>query len=85
MYARRGEVLAARSAAGKGVPFILSTVSVCALDEVVSGSRGSDLVSTLCHARSRTYAPPLGTRKVGSGCTALVVTVDMPVPGNPIP
>jgi L-lactate dehydrogenase (cytochrome) len=38
MYARRGEVQAARSAAGKGVPFCLSTVSVCAIDEVIRGS-----------------------------------------------
>ena len=34
MYARRGEVQAARAAAAKQVPFTLSTVSVCAIDEV---------------------------------------------------
>lgn len=34
MYARRGEVQAARAAAQKGIPFTLSTVSVCPIEEV---------------------------------------------------
>ena len=34
MYARRGEVQAARAAALKGIPFTLSTVSVCPIEEV---------------------------------------------------
>ena len=34
MYARRGEVQAARAAAAKGIPFTLSTVSVCPIEEV---------------------------------------------------
>jgi len=38
MYARRGEVQAAKAAANKGIPFALSTVSVCPLEEVSSQS-----------------------------------------------
>ena len=34
MYARRGEVQAAKAAASRGVPFTLSTVSVCPIEEV---------------------------------------------------
>ena len=34
MYARRGEVQAAKAAAAKGIPFTLSTVSVCPIEEV---------------------------------------------------
>ncbi|WP_254556016.1 alpha-hydroxy-acid oxidizing protein, partial [Salmonella enterica] len=34
MYARRGEVQAAAAADAKGIPFILSTVSVCPIEEV---------------------------------------------------
>lgn len=34
MYARRGEVQAARAAVQKGIPFTLSTVSVCPIEEV---------------------------------------------------
>jgi len=36
MYARRGEVQAARAATKKGIPFTLSTVSVCPISEVAS-------------------------------------------------
>ncbi len=35
MYARRGEVQAARAADKKGIPFTLSSVSVCPIEEVV--------------------------------------------------
>ena len=35
MYARRGEVQAAKAAANKGIPFTLSSVSVCPIEEVV--------------------------------------------------
>ena len=34
MYARRGEVQAARAADSRGIPFTLSTVSVCPIEEV---------------------------------------------------
>ncbi|MGJ2513663.1 alpha-hydroxy-acid oxidizing protein, partial [Salmonella enterica] len=34
MYARRGEVQAAAAADAKGIPFTLSTVSVCPIEEV---------------------------------------------------
>ncbi|PYG98299.1 L-lactate dehydrogenase, partial [Arthrobacter stackebrandtii] len=34
MYARRGEVQAARAAAAHGIPFTMSTVSVCPIEEV---------------------------------------------------
>jgi L-lactate dehydrogenase (cytochrome) len=81
MYARRGEVQAARSAANKGVPFCLSTVSVCAIDEVVSGSR-APIWFQLYVIRDRGFMRDLLATAKLAGCTALVVTVDMPVPGT---
>jgi L-lactate dehydrogenase (cytochrome) len=39
-YARRGEVQAARAASAAGVPYTLSTVSVCSIEEVVRGADG---------------------------------------------
>jgi L-lactate dehydrogenase (cytochrome) len=81
MYARRGEVQAARSAAGKGVPFCLSTVSVCGIDEVVSGSR-APIWFQLYVIRDRGFMRDLLVKAKMAGCTALVVTVDMPVPGT---
>jgi L-lactate dehydrogenase (cytochrome) len=38
MYARRGEVQAASAAKAAGIPFCLSTVGVCAIDEVAAGA-----------------------------------------------
>jgi len=38
MYARRGEVQAAKAAASRNIPFIQSTVSVCSLKEVATQS-----------------------------------------------
>ncbi|MEG0113035.1 MAG: alpha-hydroxy-acid oxidizing protein, partial [Comamonas sp.] len=37
MFARRGEVQASRAAAAHGIPFTLSTVSVCPIEEVAPG------------------------------------------------
>jgi L-lactate dehydrogenase (cytochrome) len=81
MYARRGEVQAARSAAGKGVPFCLSTVSVCAIDEVVRGS-SAPIWFQLYVMRDRGFMRDLLAKAKLAGCSALVVTVDMPVPGT---
>ena len=38
MNARRGEVQAARAAEAAGIPFCLSTVSACPIDEVAKGT-----------------------------------------------
>jgi L-lactate dehydrogenase (cytochrome) len=39
MYARRGEVQASRAAAAAGIPFCLSTVGVCSVEEVTKASK----------------------------------------------
>ncbi len=41
MYARRGEVRAARAASRAGIPYTLSTVSVCSIEEVASHASGA--------------------------------------------
>jgi L-lactate dehydrogenase (cytochrome) len=47
LYARRGEVQAARAAAAAGVPFSLSTLSACSIDEVAKGAPAGLLVPAL--------------------------------------
>ncbi len=81
MNARRGEVQAARAAADAGVPFCLSTVSACPLDEV---RRGTDAPFwfQLYMIRDRGFMVDLLDQAKAAGCTALVFTVDMPVPGS---
>ena len=80
MYARRGEVQAAKAAAAKGVPFCLSTVSVCDLAEVSKAS-SAPIWFQLYVLRDRGFMRDLLARAAEAGATALVFTVDMPVPG----
>jgi L-lactate dehydrogenase (cytochrome) len=80
MYARRGEVQAARAAAGAGIPFCLSTVSVCALEEVAPAS-SAPLWFQLYMLRDLGFMRELLARVKAAGCSTLVFTVDMPVPG----
>jgi L-lactate dehydrogenase (cytochrome) len=80
MNTRRGEVQAARAAAARAVPFCLSTVSVCALDEVRVGSP-SPFWFQLYMIRDRAFMRDLLVRARAAGCTTMVFTVDMPMPG----
>jgi L-lactate dehydrogenase (cytochrome) len=80
MYARRGEVQAAKAAAAKGVPFCLSTVSVCDVDEVARASK-APIWFQLYVLRDRGFMRDMLLRAQNAGVTALVFTVDMPVPG----
>jgi L-lactate dehydrogenase (cytochrome) len=80
MNARRGEVQAARAAAKAGVPFTLSTVSACALEEVAAAQR--PFWFQLYMVRDRGFMRDLLARAEAAGCDALVFTVDMPLPGT---
>ncbi|HNP34811.1 MAG TPA: FMN-dependent L-lactate dehydrogenase LldD [Woeseiaceae bacterium] len=80
MYARRGEVQAAEAASRKGIPFCLSTVSVCGLEEVAAADVNA-LWFQLYVIRDRGFMIDLLARAKSVGCTALVFTVDMPMPG----
>ena len=80
MYARRGEVAAARAARRVGVPFCLSSVSVCDYAEVAGGS-GAPPWFQLYMIRDRSFMRDLIDRVQAAGATTLVFTVDMPLPG----
>jgi len=81
MNARRGEVQAARAAEAAGVPFTLSTVSACPLAEVVAGL-GEPIWFQLYMIRDRAFMADLLAQAKAARCSALVFTVDMPVPGS---
>lgn len=80
MYARRGEVQAARAAAARGVPFTLSTVSVCAIREVQDAS-SAPIWFQLYVLKDRGFMRDALERAQAAGVKTLVFTVDMPVPG----
>ncbi len=81
MYARRGEVQAMRAAESARVPFALSTVGVCSIDEVASAA-AEPFWFQLYMIRDRTFMRELFARAQEAGCSALLFTVDMPVPGS---
>lgn len=80
MYARRGEVQAAMAADQKGIPFTLSTVSVCPIEEVAPRIN-RPMWFQLYVLRDRGFMKNALERAKAAGCTTLVFTVDMPVPG----
>lgn len=80
MYARRGEVQAAKAAATVGIPFTASTVGICSIEEIQAASE-RPFWFQLYMMRDRGFVLELLTRAQAAGCTVLVVTVDLAVPG----
>jgi L-lactate dehydrogenase (cytochrome) len=81
LTARRGENQAVRAAEAAGVPFILSTVSACPLDEVANAA-SRPFWFQLYMIRDRAFMRDLLAKAKLVGCSALIFTVDMPVPGS---
>ena len=79
MYARRGEIQAARAAAAAGTPFCLSTVGVCSIEEVAR--TGTPPWFQLYMLKDRGYMRALLQRAKDVGCPVLVFTADLPTPG----
>jgi L-lactate dehydrogenase (cytochrome) len=81
MMARRGETQAVRAATAAGVPFTLSTMSACSIEEVLLAA-SKPFWFQLYMIRDRGFMRELLRRARASGCNALVFTVDLPVPGS---
>jgi L-lactate dehydrogenase (cytochrome) len=79
LYARRGEVQAARAAAAAGVPFALSTLSACSISEV---ARAAPLWFQLYIVKDRGFVSDMIARAKEAHCGALLLTVDLAVPGT---
>ncbi len=78
--ARRGEVQAARAAAAAGLPFCLSTVSLCPIAEVAQAS-AAPFWFQLYMVRDRDFMRALLAEAARAACPVLVFTVDLPMPG----
>jgi L-lactate dehydrogenase (cytochrome) len=81
MYARRGELQAVRAAEAAGVPFALSTVGVCPIGEVAEAAN-EPFWFQLYVIRDRSFMRDMLALARDAGCSALIFTVDMPVPGS---
>jgi L-lactate dehydrogenase (cytochrome) len=81
LYARRGEVQAAKAAAAAGIPLALSTLSACSIGEVAKGA-GPGFWFQLYIVKDRAFVSDMIARAREAGCGALVLTVDLAVPGT---
>lgn len=80
MFARRGEVQAAKAAEAAGIPFTLSTLGICSIEEVRAAT-STPFWFQLYVIKDRGYAAELLQRAHAAGCPVLVFTVDLPVLG----
>src|SRR3954454_792299 len=81
LYARRGEVQAAKAAAAAGVPFALSTLSACSIGEVAAKTP-TPFWFQLYIVKDRGFVRDMIARARDAGCSALLLTVDLAVPGT---
>src|SRR4029453_698481 len=81
MYARRGEVQAARAAKAPGVPFSLSTLSVCPVREIASALKAPFWLQ-LYIVKERAFLKEMLAIGRKAGCSALLLPADLPVPGS---
>ena len=80
MMSRRAEVQAVKAAEKAGIPFCLSTVSICSLEEVAKAAT-KPFWFQLYMMRDRGYVTGLLERAKAAGCKTLVFTVDLAVVG----
>lgn len=80
VYAKRGEAQAARAAAKAQVPFSLSTVSICSIEEVAQSS-SAPFWFQFYMFKDRHYSLDLLRRAQDACCPVLLLTVDLPVAG----
>ena len=76
-----GEILAARAAAKFGVPYILSTMSICSIEDVAANSP-DPFWFQLYVMRDREFMRDLIRRAKAAQCSALVLTTDLQVLGQ---
>jgi L-lactate dehydrogenase (cytochrome) len=76
-----GEILACRAAHAAGIPFILSTMSICSIEDVAQAV-GKPFWFQLYVMKDRGFIRSLIERAVAAKCSALVLTVDLQVLGQ---
>jgi L-lactate dehydrogenase (cytochrome) len=76
-----GEILAARAANAAGVPFTLSTMSVCS-NEQVAEATGKPFWFQVYVIRDRAFIEALIARAKAANCSALVLTLDLQILGQ---
>src|SRR3954470_24830564 len=76
-----GEILAARAAEAFGVPFTLSTMSICSIEDVAANTK-APFWFQLYVMRDRDFINRLIDRAKAANCSALVLTLDLQILGQ---
>ena len=76
-----GEILAAKAAADFGVPFTLSTMSICSIEDVAANS-DAPFWFQLYVMRDRDFIKRLVERARAANCAALMITLDLQIMGQ---
>jgi len=76
-----GEMLAAQAANRFGVPFTLSTMSICSIEDVAAAT-GKPFWFQLYVMRDREFIMNLIDRAKAANCSALVLTLDLQIMGQ---
>jgi L-lactate dehydrogenase (cytochrome) len=77
-----GEILAARAAQKFGIPFTLSTMSICSIEDVAQATNGHPFWFQLYVMRDRGFIERLIDRAKAANCSALVLTLDLQILGQ---
>jgi L-lactate dehydrogenase (cytochrome) len=78
LFWRDGEIHAARAAHAAGVPYCLSTMSICPIEDVRAAFEGT-LWFQLYVMRDRGFTAAMIARAQAARCPVLVVTLDLPL------
>jgi L-lactate dehydrogenase (cytochrome) len=81
MQHRNGEIAACRAAQAAGIPFTLSTMSVCSIEDVAEAV-DRPFWFQLYVMKDRGFARSLIERAAAAKCSALMLTIDLPVLGQ---
>ena len=81
MQCGNGEILAARAAHAAGIPYTLSTLSICSIEDVADAT-GAPFWFQLYVMKDRGFVRSLIERATATACSALMLTVDLPLLGQ---
>src|SRR6187551_2380267 len=77
-----GEILAARAAKKFGIPFTLSTMSICSIEDVAKATDNHPFWFQLYVMKDRPFIERLIERARAANCSALVLTLDLQILGQ---
>ncbi|UFS56489.1 alpha-hydroxy-acid oxidizing protein [Comamonadaceae bacterium M7527] len=77
-----GEILAAKAAKAFGVPFTLSTMSICSIEDIATATDNHPFWFQLYVMKDRPFIERLIDRAKAANCSALVLTLDLQILGQ---